>query len=85
MVMVFAYEHAPGQYNTRVASGVGTSQRGEAMTLLLCVHQLVLETGVFWVVSVSESGIGAMCTYQEGRHGGDGIHHKYAHTSGPSA
>ena len=39
-VMVLAYESAPGEYITKVASGVGTSQDGEAMTLLLCVRQL---------------------------------------------
>ena len=36
MAMALAYEHAPGRYKTVVASEVGTSHEGEALTLLLC-------------------------------------------------
>ena len=63
----------PGQYNTKVALGVGTSQEGEAMTLLLYVHQLASQEGVFWVVVDPECAIGALHTCQESRHYGDGI------------
>ena len=45
MAMTLAYEHAPGQYSTR-ASGVGISQEGEAMTLLLSAQQLAPQEGV---------------------------------------
>ena len=38
MAMALTYEDAPGRYNTRVASRVGTSQESEAMTLLLSVR-----------------------------------------------
>ena len=40
MVVVLAYESAPGVYNPKVASEVATSQEGEAMTLLPCVRQV---------------------------------------------
>ena len=51
------------------------------MTLLLCARQLVPQEGVYWVVPDSDS-VSAVCTYHEGRHCGDGIHHLYAHTHG---
>ena len=35
MAPTLAYEHAPGRHKTMVTSGVGTSQKGEALTLLL--------------------------------------------------
>ena len=35
MAIALAYEHALGQYKTMVTLGVGTSQEGEALTLLL--------------------------------------------------
>ena len=38
MAMALAYEHAPGRYKTKVALGVGTSQDGEAPTLVLCAR-----------------------------------------------
>ena len=37
MAMALAYESAPGEYITKAASAVRTTQEGEAMTLLLCV------------------------------------------------
>ena len=40
MAMALAYEHAPGEYTTVATLGVGTSQEGEALTVLLCVKQL---------------------------------------------
>ena len=63
---------------THLASGVGTSQEGEAMILLSYVHRLAQQPGVFWLVPDSEAVVGALRTYQEGGHCGDGIHHLYA-------
>ena len=76
MAMALAYEHALGQYNTKAASVVGTSQEGEA--LVLCVRQLAPHEGVYWVVPDSESAVGALRTYQDGGHCADKIHHLYA-------
>ena len=61
-----------------MASGVGTSQEGEAMILLSYVRKLAQQPGVFWLVPDSEAAVGALRTYQEGGHCGDGIHHLYA-------
>ena len=41
--MAIAYESAPGEYTTVTTSGMGTSQEGEALTLLLCVTQLAAQ------------------------------------------
>ena len=60
------------------ASRVVTSQEGEAMILLSYVRMLEQQPGVYWLVPDSEVAIGALRTYQEGGHGGDGIHHLYA-------
>ena len=65
-------------YHTHVASGVGTSQEGEAMILLLYIRRLAQQPGVFRLVPDSEAAVGALRTYQEGGHCGDGIHHLYA-------
>ena len=65
-----------------MASGVGTSQEGEAMILLSYVRRLQQQLGVFWLVLDSEAAVGAPRTYQEGGHGGDGIHHLYATVMG---
>ena len=45
--MALKYEHAPGRYRIVVPSGVGTSQEGEALTLLLCAQQLALQQRVY--------------------------------------
>ena len=65
-------------YQTHVASGVGTCQEGEAMILWLYIRRLAQQPGVFWLVLDSETAVGALRTYQEGGHCGDGIHHLYA-------
>ena len=71
-------QSGPEAYRTHVASGVGTSQEGEAMILLSYVRRLAQQPGVFWLVSDSEAALGALRTYQVGGHCGDGIHHLYA-------
>ena len=45
MALALVYEHEPGQYSACVASGLGTAQEGEAMTLLFCVRQLAAQSG----------------------------------------
>ena len=65
-------------YQTHVASGVDTSQEGEAMILLSYIHRVAQQPGVFWLVPDSEAAVGALRTYREGGHCGDGIHHLYA-------
>ena len=65
-------------YQAHVASGVGTSQEGEAMILLSYIRRLAQQPGVYWLVPDSEAAVGALRTYQEGGHCGDGIHHLYA-------
>ena len=81
MAMAPAYEHAPGQNMTVTTSGMGTSQEGEALTLLLCVR-LVTQQGIYWMVPDLESAISALRTYQEGGQCRDGIYHLYARTMG---
>ena len=68
----------PEAYQTQVASGVGTSQEGEAMILLSYARRLATQPGVYWLVPDSEAAVGALLTYQEGGRCGDGIHHLYA-------
>ena len=46
MVMALAYQSAPGEYCTQVASRAGTSQEG-AMTLLPCIRRLARQEGVY--------------------------------------
>ena len=65
-------------YRTHVASGVGTSQEGEAMILLFYVRRLAQQPGVFCLVPDSEEAVGALRTYEEGGHCGDGINKLYA-------
>ena len=48
--MALASGRTPGRYNTRVASGVESLQEGEAMTRLICAHQVAPQEGIFWVV-----------------------------------
>ena len=45
------------------------------MILLSYVRRLAQQQGVFWLVPDSEAAVGALRTYQEGGHCGDGIHH----------
>ena len=59
-------------------AGVGTPQGGEAIILLSCVRRLAQQPGLFWLVPDWEAAVGALRTYQEGFHCGDGIHHLYA-------
>ena len=67
-----------GAYRTHMASRVGTSQEGEAMILLSYVQRLAEQPGVYLLVVDSEAAVGALRTYREGGHYGDGIHHLYA-------
>ena len=69
-------------YLTHVASGLGTSQEGEAMILLSYIQRFAEQPGVYWLVLDSEAPVGALRTYQEGGHCGDGIHHLYATVPG---
>ena len=48
------------------------------MTLLSYARRLATQQGVYWLVPDSEAAVGALRTYQEGGHCGDGIHHLYA-------
>ena len=48
------------------------------MVLLSYVRRLAQQPGVYWLVPDSEAAVGALRTYQEGGHCGDGIHHLYA-------
>ena len=71
-----------GADRAHVASGVGTSQEGEAMILLAYIRRLSVQPGVYWLVPDFEAAVGALRTYQEGGHSGDGIHHLYATVPG---
>ena len=48
------------------------------MILLSYIRRLAQQPGVFWLVQDSEAAVGALRTYQDGGHCGDGIHHLYA-------
>ena len=48
------------------------------MILLSYVRRLAQQPGRYWLVPDSEAAVGALRTYQEGGHSGDGIHHLYA-------
>ena len=78
MAMAGVVQSGPGEYQAQVASGVGTSQEGGAMALLSYARRLATQQGVYWLVPDSEAAVGALRTYQEGGHCGDGIHHLYA-------
>ena len=78
MAMAGVAQSGPEAYRTHVASKIGTSQEGEAMTLLSYVRRLAQQPEVFWLVPDSEAAVGALRTYHEGGHCGDGIHHLYA-------
>ena len=62
-------------YRTHVACRVGTFHEGEAMIFLLYARTLAQQLGVLWPVPDSEAEVGALRTYQERGHCGDGIHH----------
>ena len=78
MAMAGIAQSGQEAHQTHVASGVGTSQEGKAMILLSYIRRLAQQPGVYWVVLNSEARVGALRTYQEGGHCGDGIHHLYA-------
>ena len=78
MAMAGVAQSGHGAYRIHVASGVGTSQEGEAMILLSYVRRLAEKPGVCWLLPDSEAVVGALRTFQEGGHCGDGIHHLYA-------
>ena len=78
MAMAGVAQNGPANYQAQVASAVGTSQEGEAMILLSYVRRLAQQPGVYWLVPDSEAAVGALRTYHEGGHCGDGIHHLYA-------
>ena len=78
VAMAGVAQSGPAAYHAHVASGVGTSQEGEAVILLSYVRRLAQQPGVYWLVPDSEAAVGALRTYQEGGHCGDGIHHLYA-------
>ena len=58
MAMAGVAQCGPGAYRTHVASGVGTSQEGEAMILLSYARRLAVQPGVFWLVPDSEAAVG---------------------------
>ena len=47
MTMALTYERAPGEYTTETASGIGTSQEGEALTPLPYIRQLEVQQGTY--------------------------------------
>ena len=78
MAMAGVAQSGHGAYRAHVASGVDTSQEGEATILLSYVRRLAEPPGMYWLVPDSEAAVGALRTYLEGGHCGDGIHHLYA-------
>ena len=78
MAMAGVAQNGPATYQAQVASAVGTSQDGGAMILLSYVRRLPQQPGLYWLVPDSEAAVGALRTYHEGGHCGDGIHHLYA-------
>ena len=60
MAMVGAAQCGPRAYQAHVASGVGTSQEGEAMILLPYVRQLAVQPRVYRLVPDSEAAVGAL-------------------------
>ena len=85
MAMARVVQSGPEAYQAQVASGVGTSQEGEAMALLSYARRPATQPGVYWLVPNSEAVVGAPRTYQEGGLRGDGIHHLYATVLGGGA
>ena len=68
MAMAGVVQSGPGEYQCQVASGVGTSQEGEAMAPLSYACQLATQQGVYWLVPHSEAAVGALRMYQERGH-----------------
>ena len=58
MAMAGVAQSGHGAYRAHVASGVGTSQEGEAMILLSYVRRLAEQPGVYWLVPDSEAAVG---------------------------
>ena len=75
MSMAGVAQSGPTAYQTHVASGVGTSQQGEAMILLSYIRRPAQQPRVYWLVPHSEAAVRALRTYQAGGHCGDCIHH----------
>ena len=63
MAMAGVAQSGHEAYQTHVASGVGTSQEGEAMILLSYIRRLAQQPGVYWLVPDSEAAVGALRTY----------------------
>ena len=81
MATAITYESAPGEYNTKVASGVRTSQEGVAMNLILGIRRLAYQEGVYWVVPDSEFAMGALHTYPRSNLARPtGYHKRHSHT-----
>ena len=59
MTMAGVAQSGHGAYRTHVASGVGTSQEGEAMILLSYVRRLAEQPEVYLLVPDSEAAMGA--------------------------
>ena len=78
MAMAGVAQSGHEAYQTHVPSRMGTSQEAQAMILLSYIRRLAQQPGVYWLVPDSEAAVGALWTYQEGGHCGDGIHHLYA-------
>ena len=45
--MALAHESTPGDHSTQVTSGVGTSQEGEALNLVLRIRRLAQHEGIY--------------------------------------
>ena len=63
MAMAGVAQSGPEAYQAQVASGVGTSQEGEAMILLSYARRMASQPGVYWLVPDSEAAVGALHTY----------------------
>ena len=74
MPMVGVAQSGQEAYQTHVASGVGTSQEGEAMILLSYIQRLAQQLGVYWLVRDCKAAVRALGTYHEVGHCGYGIH-----------
>ena len=79
MAMAGVVESSPGQFHTRVAVSMGTSQEKEAPILLTYVWEHSTQTDGYCYVLVSKSHVGALRMHMDGGYCGDGIHHQYAH------
>ena len=66
MTMAIVYESAPGEYATVTTSGVGTSQEGETLALLLCIRRLAAQQGTYWWCLTRSRWAPSECTKKEG-------------------